>query len=64
MKQSGEPNEVSPFGEVIKMTVEMTLQQEFLLKEIQLEQQARGNFIHDLISGRKGRKKEKFIYRD
>ncbi|MCJ7789249.1 MAG: hypothetical protein MUP69_03540, partial [Candidatus Atribacteria bacterium] len=34
---TGEPNEVTPFGEVIKMTVEMMLQQEFLLKELQLE---------------------------
>ncbi|HCL90802.1 MAG TPA: hypothetical protein DHW70_05745 [Candidatus Atribacteria bacterium] len=60
---TGEPNEVSPFGEVIKMTVEMMLQQEFLLKEIQLEQQARGNFIHDLISGRIGNDPDLFITR-
>jgi len=60
---TGEPNEVSPFGEVIKMTVEMMLQQEFLLKEIQLEQQARGNFIHDLISGRIGNDSDLFITR-
>ena len=60
---TGEPNEVSPFGEVIKMTVEMMLQQEFLLKEIQLEQQARGNFIHDLISGRMGNDPDLFITR-
>jgi carbohydrate diacid regulator len=60
---TGEPNELSPFGEVIKMTVEMMLQQEFLLKEIQLEQQARGNFIHDLISGRIGNDSDLFITR-
>jgi len=60
---TGEPNEVSPFGEVIKMTVEMMLQQEFLLKELQLEQQARGNFIHDLISGRIGNDSDLFITR-
>lgn len=60
---TGEPNEVSPFGEVIKMAVEMMLQQEFLLKEIQLEQQARGNFIHDLISGRIGNDSDLFITR-
>lgn len=29
---TGEPNEVSPYGEVIKMTVEMMLQQEFFIK--------------------------------
>jgi len=60
---TGEPNEVSPFGEVIKMTVEMMLQQEFLLKELQLEQQARENFIQDLISGRIGNNQELFITR-
>ncbi len=60
---TGEPNEVSPFGEVIKMTVEMMLQQEFLLKELQLEQQARENFIHDLISGRIGNDSDLFLTR-
>lgn len=60
---TGEPDEVSPFGEVIKMTVEMMLQQEFLLKELQLEQQARENFIHDLISGRMGNDLDLFITR-
>ena len=60
---TGEPDEVSPFGEVIKMTVEMMLQQEFLLKELQLEQQARENFIHDLISGRIGNDPDLFITR-
>lgn len=60
---TGEPNEVSPFGEVIKMAVEMMLQQEFLLKELQLEQQARENFIHDLISGRMGNDPDLFLTR-
>jgi len=49
---TGEQNEVTPFGEVIKMTVEMMLQQEFLLKELQLEKQVQENFVYDLISGR------------
>ena len=60
---TGEPNEVTPFGEVIKMTVEMMLQQEFLLKELQLEQQARENFIQDMISGRIGNDSDLFITR-
>lgn len=60
---TGEPNEVSPFGEVIKMTVEMMLQQEFLLKEIQLEKQAQENFIYDLISGRIGNDPDLFLTR-
>jgi len=60
---TGEPNEVTPFGEVIKMTVEMMLQQEFLLKELQLEKQARENFIHDLISGRVGNDPDLFATR-
>jgi carbohydrate diacid regulator len=58
---TGEPNEVTPFGEVIKMTVEMMLQQEFLLKELQLEQQVQENFVHDLISGRVGNNSDLFI---
>lgn len=60
---TGEPDEVSPFGEVIKMTVEMMLQQEFLLKEIQLEKQAQENFIYDLISGRIGNNPDLFLTR-
>jgi len=60
---TGEPDEVSPFGEVIKMTVEMMLQQEFLLKELQLERQARENFIHELISGKIGSDSDLFITR-
>jgi len=60
---TGEPNEVTPFGEVIKMTVEMMLQQEFLLKELQLEQQARENFIQDIVSGRIGNDLDLFITR-
>jgi len=60
---TGEPNEVSPYGEVIKMTVEMMLQQEFLLKEVHLEHQARENFIQDLISGRIGNDLDLFLIR-
>ena len=60
---TGNPDEVGPFGEIIKMTVEMMLQQEFLLKNIDLEKQARDNFVHDLISGRVGKDKELFIAR-
>jgi carbohydrate diacid regulator len=60
---TGEADEVSPFGEVIKMTVEMMLQQEFLLKEIQLEKQAQENFIYDLISGRIGNDPDLFLTR-
>ena len=60
---TGNPDEVGPFGEIIKMTVEMMLQQEFLLKKIELEKQARDNFIHDLISGRVGNDREQFIAR-
>jgi len=60
---TGEPNEVSPFGEVIKMMVEMMLQQEILLKELHLEHQARENFIDDLISGRTGNDLELFVTR-
>ncbi|MFW6149593.1 MAG: CdaR family transcriptional regulator, partial [Atribacterota bacterium] len=60
---TGNPDEVGPFGEIIKMTVEMMLQQQFLLKEIDLERQAKENFIHDLISGRIGNDTDLFIAR-
>ncbi len=60
---TGDPDEVGPFGEVIKMIVEMMLQQQFLLKEIDLERQAKENFIHDLISGRVGNDSDLFIAR-
>lgn len=60
---TGNPGEVGPFGEIIKMTVEMMLQQEFLQKEIALEKQAKENFIHDLISGRIGNDIDLFIAR-
>ena len=60
---TGNPDEVGPFGEVIKMTVEMMLQQEVLLKEVALEKQAKENFIHDLISGRIGNDDDLFIAR-
>ncbi len=60
---TGDPDEVSPFGEIIKMTVEMMLQQEFLLKEVHLEEQARENFVQDLISGRIGQDEDLFVTR-
>ncbi len=60
---TGNPDEVGPFGEIIKMTVEMMLQQQFLLKEVDLERQAKENFIHDLISGRIGNDNDLFIAR-
>ena len=60
---TGNPDEVGPFGEVIKITVEMMLQQQFLLKEVDLERQAKDNFIHDLISGRVGNDSDLFIAR-
>lgn len=60
---TGNPNEVAQFGEVIKMTVEMMLQQQLLLKEIDLERQAKENFIHDFISGRVGSDNDLFVAR-
>lgn len=60
---TGDPDEVGPFGEIIKMTVEMMLQQQFLLKEIDLERQAKENFVNDLISGRVGNDSDLFIAR-
>lgn len=39
----------------------MMLQQEFLLKELQLETRAKENFVYDLISGRIGNDSDLFI---
>ncbi len=60
---TGNPEEVGPFGEVIKMTVEMMLQQQLVLNKIDLEKQAEESFVHDLISGRVGNDKELFLER-
>jgi carbohydrate diacid regulator len=60
---TGNPDEVAPFGEIIKITVEMMLQQQLLLKEIDLERQAKENFVNDLISGRIGDDNDLFIAR-
>ncbi|HOF03329.1 MAG TPA: sugar diacid recognition domain-containing protein [Atribacterota bacterium] len=60
---TGNPDEVGPLGEIIKTTVEIMLQQQFLLKEIDLERQAKDNFIHDLFFGRVGPDKDLFIAR-
>jgi len=60
---TGDPDEVSPFGEIIKMTVEMMLKQKFLLKELHLEQQAKENFVQDFISGRVGKDPDLFVIR-
>jgi carbohydrate diacid regulator len=43
------------------MTVETRLQQEFLLKELQLEKQVQENFVYDLIFGRIGNDSDLFI---
>ncbi len=48
---TGEPDEVRPFGELLKISVETMLQQAFLEEQLRMEQNARELYIRDIISG-------------
>ncbi|KPU27864.1 hypothetical protein TR13x_00445 [Caloranaerobacter sp. TR13] len=47
---TGEVSEVSSYGELVKNFVELMLQQEFLNKQIELENRTRENFYQQLLS--------------
>lgn len=47
---TGEVNEVSSYGELVKNFVELMLQEEFLNKQIELENRTRENFYQQLLS--------------
>jgi carbohydrate diacid regulator len=47
---TGKLEEVSGYGEIVKNLVELMLQQEFLLREIELENKARENYYQQLLS--------------
>lgn len=48
---TGEPDEVRPFGELLKISVETMLTQTFLTEQLRMEQNAKEFFIDDIISG-------------
>lgn len=47
---TGDTDEVSGYGQIVKNMVELILQQEFLLKEIELENKAKETFYQQLLS--------------
>lgn len=48
---TGEPDEVRPFGQLLKISVETMLKQFFLSEQLRMEQNARELYIHDIING-------------
>ncbi|HHW03068.1 MAG TPA: transcriptional regulator CdaR [Thermoanaerobacterales bacterium] len=48
---TGEPNEVRPYGELLKISVETMLQQAFLSEQLRMEQNARELYVDDIIRG-------------
>ncbi len=48
---TGEPNEVRPFGQLLKISVETMLKQFFLSEQLRMEQNAKELYIHDIING-------------
>lgn len=48
---TGEPDEVRPFGQLLKISVETMLQQFFLLEQLRMEQNAKELYVHDIING-------------
>ena len=51
---TGEPNEVIKYGELVRYTVELMLEQSHLKEGIHLTNRARENFLHDLLTGHYG----------
>lgn len=48
---TGEPDEVRPFGQLLKISVETMLKQFFLSEQLRMEQNAKELYIHDIING-------------
>ena len=49
---TGEPEEVRPFGQLLKMSVETMLTQAFLAEQLNMERNAKEFFVDDIISGK------------
>lgn len=49
---SGEPEEIRSGGELVRVTVELMLEQLVLKEQLSLETRARESFLNDLLSGR------------
>jgi len=55
---SGEPEEIRSGGELVRVTVELMLEQLVLKEQLSLEIRARESFLNDLLSGRAFRGEE------
>lgn len=49
---TGDPEEIRGYGELVKMTTEMIIEQAFLQKQIQLDERIKEEFVHQLINGK------------
>lgn len=58
---TGDPNEVRPFGELLKIAVETMLQQVLLAEQLRMEQNARELYLRDLVEGDFGEDEDLFI---
>jgi len=60
---TGEPEEIRNYGELVRYTAELMLEQASLKDEIYLQKTAWRSFFHDLLSGNQGKDEELFIQR-
>lgn len=60
---SGEPGEVRSNGELVRITVELMLEQLLFKEQVILENRARESFLHDLLSGENRLHGELFLAR-
>ncbi|WP_237661003.1 sugar diacid recognition domain-containing protein [Tepidanaerobacter sp. GT38] len=47
---TGEPDEVRPYGQLLKISVEAMLKQFFLSEQLRMEQNAKELYVHDIIN--------------
>ncbi|MDT8858879.1 helix-turn-helix domain-containing protein [Alkalihalobacillus sp. MEB130] len=48
---TGAPDETRGYGELVKMTTEMIIEQAFLQKQLQLDERIKEEFVHQLLNG-------------
>ena len=48
---TGDPDEVRPYGQLLKISVEAMLKQFFLSEQLRMEQNANELYVHDIING-------------
>ncbi len=60
---TGEPEDIRSYGELVRYTAELMLEQASLKDEIYLQKTARRSFFHDLLSGNHGNDENIFVQR-